>query len=250
MDAAYTLLTLPSRYLVYNGVSEIGIRTLKGKDEKIISEISLENFDKKFTQVLDNVITGIKSSDLTLGDRKYIMLWLAINSFSKDFPIEVTCDNCLGKTEQLVDLSRLEVIQLPDGFKEPTEIALSNNIAIKLRLLRVADEIKISEAEKAGQNTWLYRYALSIVDEKMNALQKVQMLEEMSSADIARIRAWHDEVDHGPNMNSNYVCSRCGGEGVMPVPFRIEMLFPIGKVLRRNFRTSMQADILHASVSE
>ena len=47
------------------------------------------------------------------------------------------------------------------------------------------------------------------------------------------IRAFHDKFKHGPKMISKYTCPDCGGTGVMPVPFRLEMLLPYGENLAR-----------------
>jgi hypothetical protein len=54
----------------------------------LISEISANNFDVKFLQVLKNVVTGVDCSKLTLGDRMYLALWLTINSYGKDSTVE------------------------------------------------------------------------------------------------------------------------------------------------------------------
>lgn len=234
MSVEKKILDLPSKYLVYEGISpgSIKIGLLRGKHEKVIAEISADNYDRKLLQVLADVIEGIPINSLTLGDRKFVQLWLAINSYSKDFPIKFNCENCGAKLDAVVDLSAIPVAELPDGFKEPYPVTLSDGKEIQLRLLRVEDELKVAEAEKTGQNIWLYRFARSIVDDR-TLLQKVQYMEELPAADVARIRAFHDKFDHGPVMNFPYECGKCGGDGSIAVPFRLEMLFPIGETLKR-----------------
>lgn len=231
-------LRLPSRCTVY-GVppDSLFIRTLKGKDEKLIAEVSVDNYEKKFCQILGNCVEGIDVKKLTLGDRKYIMLWLAVNSFSKMHTISGVCENCLAKMEIEVDLTKMNVVELPENFKEPYPVTLSDGSIVNLRLFRVSDEIQLAEMEKTSTNTWLYRFALSIVSDE-SLPDKVARLEEMDSADIAKIRAFHEEYVHGPIMETQYECQKCGGVGVMPIPFRFELFFPSGQKLTRYFGTT------------
>jgi hypothetical protein len=241
MSVEKKILDLPSRFLVYEGIApgSVKIGLLKGKHEKVIAEISPDNYDRKLLQVISDVLEGIPVNSLTLGDRKFVQLRLAINSYSKDFPIKFPCDRCGANLDAVVDLASIPVVELPAEFKEPYAVTLSDGKPIYLRLLRVEDELKVAEAEKSGQNIWLYRFSRSIVDNNMSALEKVQFLEELPAIDVAKIRAFHDKYDHGPLMEFHYECDKCGGDGVMPVPFRLEMLFPIGQTLKRCYGASV-----------
>ena len=227
---------LPSRHLVYDvDPAAISIRVLKGKDEKLIAEMTYENSARKLLSVLKNVLAGIDPEKLTLGDEKYIMLWLTINSYTPVTPLEFVCEGCMQKIQRDINLSELEVKELPEGFKEPYPVKLSEGTVVNLRLLRTGDEIKILDYEKKDSSAWLYRYALSIVDDKVNIVDKVQMLENMNACDLALIRAFHEKYDHGPIMESKYECPKCGFEGVVTVPFRLELFFPFGNTLKATF---------------
>jgi len=230
---------LPSRGLVYpellnNGVAgPLTINTFRGKDEKLLAELTTENFEKRFVTVLKNVLKGIDPNKLTSGDRLWFVLYLTINSYSRLFSVSHECSKCYSTKNYQVDLSQLEIIQLPENFKEPYEVKLPvSGDLLKLRLLRVRDLIDIDDLEKSNQNVWLYRYALSIVNEK-SIWDNVEYLEKLDVKDIMLIRAFHDKFKHGPKMISKYTCPDCGGTGVMPVPFRLEMLLPYGENLAR-----------------
>lgn len=241
MDEKYFQIKLPSKGRVYSGVdlAEIKIRTFKGKDEKLVAEISSENFEKKFISVLKQVLVGIDPLQLTLGDELHLALWETINSYSKDFYTTYECEHCWQKSELTVDLSKIDVTELPDDFGEPKEIKLpESGDIVNLRLLRVADILKVDEIIKMGKNVWLYRYALSLVNDK-GIWDNVDYLENMSSKDLMHIRAFHDEYMHGPKMEATYECPKCGGAGVTPVPFRLEMLLPHGTVLSRHIRDAV-----------
>ncbi len=239
-NATYYPVNLPSRCLVYAGIDkgnasdQIQIRTFKGKDEKLIAEISDTNFEKKFYTILKGVLKGIDPSKLTTGDRQYLMFWEAINSYSKEFVVTYECEHCWQKSDYTVDLSSLETTFLPENYVEPYEVKLPvSGGLVKLKLLRVEDMLKVDELDKLGQNVWLYRYALSIVNDK-SVWDNVSYLEAMESKDISIIRAFHEKFVHGIKAETPYECPKCGGTGVMPVPFRFEMLLPFGKQLKQH----------------
>ena len=238
-NTSYFSVKLPSRCLVYSGIDkdnandQIKIRAFKGIDEKLIAEISADNFEKKFCIILKNVLQGIVPEKLTVGDRQFLMLWETIHSYDKSYNVEYECEHCWQKSEYIVDLSQLNEMKLPENFVEPYEVKLPESGSVaKLRLLRIEDLMKVDELSKMGQNVWLYRYALSIVNDK-SIWDNVSYLENMSTKDIMVIRAFHDKFNHGVQMETSYECPRCGGTGVMPVPFRLEMLLPYGKKLER-----------------
>ena len=233
MEKIITLNELPSRGLLYPGVESLTIRTFKGKDEKIISELTADNFEKRFVIVLKGVLQGIDPLKLTLGDRLFLVLWETINSYSKDFLVTHECPRCWESHTYTVDLSQIDRTYLPETYKEPYEVKLGvSGDLLKLRLLRVNDLIKVDELDRAKQNVWLYRYALSIQNDK-NVWDNVDYLEKLDSKDIMQIRGFHDKFLHGPKMSAKFECPKCGGAGVMPVPFRLEMLLPYGENLAR-----------------
>lgn len=235
MSEVFLPITLPSQCLVYKDVdpSQIGVRTLKGKDELLIAEMSGSNFDKKFLILLKNVLKGIDPEKLTTGDKLYITIWLVINSYSKIFPIEFECEHCWQKAEYQVDLSTLKTNDLPGNFKEPYTVKLPKaGVEVDLRLLRYSDLLKVSEMEKQGKNPWIRQFALSLVNDK-NLFEKEEFLENLDGSDLAVIRCFHEKFFHGPKMEVVYECPKCGGTGVMPVPFRLEMLLPFGKRLEQ-----------------
>jgi hypothetical protein len=236
----YFSVKLPSKCLIYpevdkNNSDAIQIRTLKGRDEKLLAEITASSFDKKFNIILKNVLKGVDSLKLTLGDRLFLILWETINSYSKEYVLEHECGNCWQKSEYTIDLSKdIESVVLPDNYKEPYSIKLpESEDVVKLRLIRVEDIIKVDEMSKTGENIWLYRYALTMVDENKNIWDRINYLESMGVKDLAVIRAFHDKFEHGPVMKTKYECLKCGGTGEMPVPFQLGMLIPYGEKLKR-----------------
>ena len=94
-------------------------------------------------------------------------------------------------------------MDLPDNYKEPYEVKLpKTGTMVKLRLLTVADNIKVDEMVKNKQNVWLYRYALALVDDEKKIFDKVEYLENLPSQDVATIRAFHEKFQHGPKLET------------------------------------------------
>ena len=218
-------IILPSKCLIYEGISadSIKIRPFKGRDEALVAELTLENLKKKFVTIIKNVIQGIEPEKLTSGDAKYIILWEALNSYNRDYPIEIVCEHCLQKVQIVCDLGKINSVELPNDFKQPVEVKLSDRI-VYLRLLTIADEIASFDWAKAGNSTYLYSYALSIVDEDTTILEKIEMLEDMSPKDINEIKKFHVKYEHGPDMEVSYTCPLCDYEGKLVLPFRLDTL--------------------------
>lgn len=223
-------ITLPSKCLIYEDVdpNSIKIRPFKGRDEALVAELTLENLKKKFVTIIENVIQGIQPERLTSGDAKYIILWEAINSYTRDYPVEVVCEHCLQKIRVVCDLGKINSVELPDDFVQPVETKLSDR-TVNLRLSTIADEIAIFDWTNSGQSAYLYSFALSIVDETTTIPEKLLMLEEMSPADLNEIRKFHKQYEHGPDMEVPYSCSLCNYEGKLVLPFQLDRLLEFGE---------------------
>lgn len=230
-------ISLPSKCMTYGvPVDSIRIGTFLGKHEKQISEISEDNFDTKLVEILSDVVKGISVEKLTLGDRLYILIWEAINSYTDKYPFTSVCEGCGQRIEIIANLSELESKELPDDYKEPYEIELSTGRKIELRLFTAEDEVVISKYEQqSSDSSFLYRFALSIVSDAMDIMQKVQFLSALPARDVALIRAFHDKYQHGPILEWQYECKACGSAGVAPIPFRVDLFFPYGKQLTTGF---------------
>jgi hypothetical protein len=229
-------LELPSAGRIYP-IDSISVRSMKGIDEKLLADLNLENLEKKYLALLSNkdrsgnpLVKGIDPQKLTLGDRLYILLWERINSYSKNFRVELVCQYCFEKIATTIDLTTIEEKPLPETFKEPYEITLSNNDKVSLRLFRLEDEIKIIDREKkdGAEKTYLYKLALSMVDDR-DILTRISYLEDLEGRDISLIKKFHEDFDHGPNINQvKYTCSKCEEVGHMSLPFRPNFLIPGG----------------------
>jgi len=234
MEDKYYELSLPSLLIPYSGVEKVEIRMLKGRDEKLIGELTLANFEKKFKTLLGGIVRGIDPGKLTLGDRFYIVVWLAINCYTHLYPIEIFCDTCLRKVKVEIDLGQLEKVDLPKDYREPYALTLTDGSIIHLRQLTVDDQIQyLDYVDVKQKDDLIYKLAQSVVSDD-DLVKRMEYLEELSTRDLGLIRGFHDKYYHGVKLESSYTCPKCGGAGVTPVPFRLDIIFPDGQTIARS----------------
>jgi len=236
-DNFIPITNLPSQCLPYEGINpgDIKARSYQGNEEEYLSQINPLNLETNYLEVMKRVIQGIDPERLTLGDRLYIIVWECINSYTDIIRIKTICTHCLKEVEISIDLKQLEVIKLPDSFKEPYPVPLPSGKKVELRLLTVGDEIKIEKfQQKHPESVQSYRYARSIVSEE-DVIKRLEEYKKMGTKDTATIRAFHEKFYHGPEMSSTFECPKCGREDDVDIPFRLDLLFPDGEVLTSTF---------------
>lgn len=242
MQEGYTHINLPSRCLTYDNVKpeEIGIRDILVRDEKIVTSSNYANLEKKFLVLLERVTIGLDINSLTLGDRMYLTVWLAVNSQDKNYDMSFDCGMCGQAMKLTVDLSERDVVKLSKDFKQPYPVTLSNGDTVNLRLFTVKDEVAIANYEEQlrtvikNPNTdlenegdvWTYRYALSIVDDDKNIIDKQKYIEGLKTSDFAKIRVFQEKFYHGMDFSIKYICPVCRKGGTVELPFSMQLLFP------------------------
>lgn len=237
MSECFLPINLPSKCIPYDGINpeDITIRAYQGRDAIFLAEINPVNLVQKFLLVLKNVIRGIDPEDLTIGDRFYIMIWECINSYTDTIKVSTTCIHCFKEVDISVNLKELNVIELPDTFKQPYEVKLPSGKVIKLKLLTIKDEIELEKFEENSDEGLLFRYAKSIVDDR-DVLERLEDLRNAGVKDIAKIEAFYEKFYHGPDMVTHFKCPKCGEEDdELIVPFRLDFFFPYGRALTDTF---------------
>ena len=235
-SSAFLDLKLPSKGLPYKDkdgdIPVTKIRPMRVKDEKLIAEMTGNNFEVRFLQLIRNTVRGIDAKEMTIGDRLYCILWLRINSYSARYAIEFNCLSCSKRILHEFDLSKLTVLELPDDYHEPmTAILEDDGNDIQLRLLRVKDEMEIAQKMASGEkDEWLLRYAYSIVG-SMTVFEKIKYLNNLSSKDFSIIRGYQEIFNHGVDFRQSYNCPDCGATEVLDIPFRPGLLIPEGSAI-------------------
>lgn len=230
----YLPIQLPSKCIPYGmSPSDITVRPYMGSDEIVLAQINPVNVESKYLQVLRSIVQGIDVTQLTLGDRLYIILWEYINSYSDFMKVRTVCTHCLESIEPMIDLKKLEKVELPDSFQQPYHIPLPSGSSVDLRLLTVGDQIEIEKFPNAAES-YLFKWARSIVSEK-SVVETMYDLKKFGTRDLATIRSWHEKMYHGPDMVTKFQCPKCSNEEEVEVPFRLDFIFPDGQALTDTF---------------
>lgn len=229
-------IDLPSRCLTYTkedkspvSPGSISARAYQGRDEIYLSQINPINLEKNYFEVLKSVIQGVDPLQLTLGDRMYLMLWEYLNSYSRTMKIRSICSHCFSDVVFDVDLGSLDIVKLPEDYKQPVERILpESGEKVRLRLLNVEDEMEVEKfSKKNREDAKLYRYARTIVDDS-DVFSRIDRLGSMAAKDYLSIVAFQDKFFHGPVLETPVVCPMkdCGEEDTLDIPFRFEFLVP------------------------
>jgi hypothetical protein len=202
-------------------------------DEIFLAEVNPTNLYHKYSVLLKNAMIGIDPCLLTVGDVQYIMIWEYAKSYGGVVTEKTMCSECLNDIEINVDLRELDVINIPDGFVVPHQVHLPDSgVDVNLRLLTVGDEIANGSSGSMGL---IYKCARTVVDDR-NMADRIDFLGKLRAIDLATIRAFHEKYYHGPNMNTKFICPKCGKEDTIDVPFRLDFVFPRGEALARFIR--------------
>lgn len=230
----YYELKLPSNGRVYEK-SVLKIRPFNGGDEEILASATEATMNDKIIEVLNRTIENGDVKNMTLGDRIYVIIWHAINSFEDGFTKDLVCEGCLQKTTIDYKLQDLEVKELPETYVEPYKLKLSCG-EVGIRLFRVNDELSAIRFSKGGANDYLYTLALSLdIPSCKDIGEKLEYLRDMSTKDLGKIKAFHEKYYHGPVFKTKYACGLCGYEGETSVPFRPEYIIKTGAELVKHY---------------
>jgi len=240
MSDMYLPINLPSQGRTYNVPAEsISIRPYNGEDEMLLAQINPVNLERNFLTVLKRVVQGIDPKQLTLGDRLYIIIWEYINSYSETIRVkDIVCSHCLKKSDFVVDLRKLDVVSLSEGIPviQDVELPISKQM-VKLRILTVGDEVEVEKfQENNPADAYFYRWARSIVGDK-DVVTLIQEMKKWPAKDLARVRMFQEDMDHGPKTSILTACPKCGEEEEVAVPFRLELFYPYGEDLRNCFKS-------------
>ena len=216
---------LPSKGICYD-VKKIVISPLTVKEESLIAESQNEkSFEVNLNKVLNNVVKNLCPQELTIGDRDYILLWLRSNSYGTNYKINFPCPECGHKNNGYnIDLTKIEINYLSDEYEHPFK--LTEPIDITLKILQVKDYNNINRDNNYSE---LLKTYASIIQSDNSFIDKCYKISKMSVKELAIIKAFIEEFNHGINLNYTVTCSNCNEEVVIPIPFRPSFILPDGK---------------------
>jgi hypothetical protein len=260
LEKAYRVLELPSRGLLYDGKLPDGEIKVKLWDTSI-EELFLGGGGSPsnlITEVLNRSLVQcpIDAKDMLSGDRYFAFFMLRAESYGDEYGFPLKCSNCGLQFRHEINLIKdLQVIELPDGAKEPFSLVLPySEEKLEFKLLRGSDEEsvdkfldKIYRSKEKGNKrirggdipeaafkkgvdpSYKFRLARQIVSVDSRELEFNEALEWVGSLmarDSLELRRTIDKLDPRLDMRISVDCPRCEFNNETMLPFTPELLSP------------------------
>lgn len=246
LDLQYETVPLPSKGVFYKdgtlaGKDSLEVGYLTAAQEDILTSPNLLQSGKLLDVLLKSVIKdkSVNPSELLLGDRNSILVWLRSTGFGHEYEVSMVCRKCGEDYENTFDLSELdyqELEEMPDENLLYTFKLPKSGAEIKFRLLTAGDESEILNIVKSLQkktktkidNTSTLRMAKSIVS--VNGSQDQTAINKLSTSmpmqDAKAFNNYVASVEPGIILKQVCVCPHCEHESEEAVPIRSGFLWP------------------------
>ena len=223
-----TPVELASKGVYYkSGRSQVNLDVIRGEYEAMLADATSQTFPRIATQVLTDLSSDLPVDSfekLLIGDKYHLLFELRIRSYpdGSDYCFDVTCPSCSAPNRMTVDLKKDVVIKaVPADAIEPFLVDLPTaGVAVKLRLMRVEDEIDMHkwvrrERQKKtlrGDPAYYYAIArgiLEIDDKEVTFDEAVSFVKTAAGADTLVLRDALDDHDVGPELDMEFTCDSC-----------------------------------------
>ncbi len=216
-NVPFDVLPLPSEGKIYkNKKSSVKVAYLTASDENILTSPNLiesgEFMNILFSRKLLDM--DVNYSDLHVGDRNAIMIWLRSTGYGEIYPVSMINPNTGEEFEADINLSELKVKKLgaePDAEGYFDFICPISKIPLKFKLLTVGDLEKIEavlEYEKTTlgdkiNHSVTYALEKSIVEVNGNrSLDYIKsFIEQMRAGDSKTLRNYVEKIESGIDLN-------------------------------------------------
>ena len=246
-------IDLPSKFKPYD-FKELRARPLTVAEVKVMRSAILGESKQSLAEVLSTAFSE-DLSKLTHGDFWVAAAWLRINSFvNTPLTVSWNCSECTFRNETEVKLNELDMVELPDYFKEPAKLTLpvcGDEVSVKL--YRVGNEsisrnyLKNMSADGTytEADLWIADLATTLADMKLHdAFEYIKNLKD--PGDALFLNQFQSEFSHGlPNKIKGTCKGKLGGQACGNVvddirfEFRTYDLLP-NRVSKEHFRNAVR----------
>ena len=241
---------LPSKGALYqeghpaHGLDSIEIRHMTAKEEDILTSESLIKKGVALDRVIDSLIVDkkIKAANLLIGDKNALLIAARITGFGPDYGVKITCPACGEQTDTSINLGDINIKDLtpsedykllPNGNYEIAFPAY-NDLVIEVRLLRGADERKISQAREQRRKA---KKDDALITDQLNAIivrvmdvtdpaQLKQFVAQCPTKISREIRVKYETIMPDVDMSVPFECSHCGHESEVTMPLTADFFWP------------------------
>lgn len=237
-------VNLPSKGAFYpGGKSSVTIKYLTAEEDNILFSADLIKSGKVLDVLLEQSILDkdLRPEDMVSGDRNYLLIEIRKTGFGNEYkPGEVTCGSCGQDYEPTVDLGKLkprELEEMPDANGEyAVELPLTKT-NIKFRLLRGADEKRLSKIIESGNKKpggmrvsklITERYLLQIMEVNGNRdkLYISKFISAMPTRDSLFFREYNRQIEPGIDLDYDFECPYCNHTETKSVPINSKLFYP------------------------
>lgn len=226
MGSPYAIeVTLPSKGKFYDGKipeGKVRLRPITVEEEKLFLATGRRSdiADRVLARCIESPL--IILSDMLMTDKFYLLLTLRALSYGQDYAFKLVCPSCSTEFNH--------TLRLPEGLKlkvaddtdiEPFEVKLPlSGKTLQLRHLRGYDETEIDNYLKQLPNVntadgdpayafRLSRFIVSIDNDVLDTLQKLQFCETMLGRDSLAMRNAIQTHETGPDLTLEVNCPSC-----------------------------------------
>ena len=242
---------LPSKGFFYppghplHDVSTVEIRHMTAKDEDILTSVALLKKGIAIERFLENIIVdkSVRVNDLIIGDKNAIIIAARINGYGSEYEAGITCPSCASSVNFRFDLH--ECNEIPYDVYKEHDVTLTENrtfmihlersdLDVEVRLLNGTDELELSQLADNRRRKKLPESNLTdqlkrlivAVGGKTDAGYINSFIQNMPAMDSRKLRGTYQKIIPNIDMRQNFVCSSCGHEGEVNVPFGANFFWP------------------------
>jgi hypothetical protein len=150
-----------------------------------------------------------RARDLLIGDRVFLMLAIRRVTLGDDFPFDHECPKCEKTALHIVDLSKLEVKNMPEPKKRVHEGVTPSGKKVRWHCMSGKEEETLS---KVGTSDALSASILVRLDLLNDAPAGMAALKAMSMKDREWLRGRFEDTEGGVDTTIKLVCEHCGHE--------------------------------------
>jgi len=224
----YDIIELPSQGILYkNNKKSVKVEYLTAMDETILTSPNISNGGKIIDILIKRKVKdlGFDSSDLLIGDRTALMIFLRVTAFGEEYT-QLVFNSKSGEFEEgVINLSSLQQKKLtirPDENGEFEFLLPKSNKKVTFSLLTGKDEeiIDIREKEDLKRNPdgvsnkliFTLEQQIKSIDGERDKIKISNILKKIPIIDSRSLRKYIEEVN--PGLDFKTTARTQGGESV------------------------------------
>lgn len=249
-DLGQNIVPLPSRGLVYSEgplhmAETIDIKAMTAREEDILMNRSLVRKGTVITELIKSCVMdkNIDVNAMISGDRNALMVAVRITGYGSDYSPKVTCPACEVQQDWTLDLQSLPIRELdleklkqvgPGQNAFEVDLPMSKKRVV-FKFLTGKEEERILQDIEAKKKKGILQDNL-VTTKLMNCIVSIDGVSDrnfinkfcqyMPARDSLVLRKTMDQGEPGIDMSSEFLCTSCGHQEVIPVPLGASFFWP------------------------